>query len=98
MVEEGRRPVAGYHANWMPHMWRVRVSKITDSPMYSDIIDNGDDIAKKVVAFFIKHIKEYVEGIIEVDVIDDIPPDTDSEIMVYAPDDIYLISSHKKDP
>lgn len=68
------------------------------SKRYSDIIDNGDDIAKKVVAFFIKHIKEYVEGIIEVDVIDDIPPDTDSEIMVYAPDDIYLISSHKKDP
>ena len=42
VVEEGRRPVAGYHANWMPHMWRVRVSKITDSPMYSDIIDNND--------------------------------------------------------
>lgn len=40
VVEEGRRPVAGYHANWMPHMWRIRVSKITDSPMYNDIIDN----------------------------------------------------------
>ncbi len=42
VVEEGRRPVAGYHANWLPHMWRVRVSKITDSPMYNDIIDNND--------------------------------------------------------
>lgn len=43
VVEEGRRPVAGFHANWLPHMWRVRVSKITDSPMYSDIIDGNDD-------------------------------------------------------
>lgn len=42
VVEEGRRPVAGYHANWLPHMWRVRVSKITDSPLYNDIIDNND--------------------------------------------------------
>lgn len=40
VVEEGRRPVAGYHANWLSHMWRVRVSKISDSPMYNDIIDN----------------------------------------------------------
>lgn len=42
VVEEGRRPVAGYHANWLPHLWRVRVSKITDSPIYNDIIDNND--------------------------------------------------------
>lgn len=43
VVEEGRRPVAGYHANWLPHMWRVRVSKITDSPMYNDILGDNDD-------------------------------------------------------
>lgn len=43
VVQEGRRPVQGFHANWLPHMWRVRVKKITDSPMYDDILDDNSN-------------------------------------------------------
>lgn len=43
VIQEGRRPVQGFNVNWLPHLWRVRIKKITDSPMYDDILDSNDD-------------------------------------------------------
>ena len=43
VVQEGRRPAQGFNANWLPHLWRVRLKKITDSPMYDDILGDNND-------------------------------------------------------
>ncbi len=43
VVQEARRPVQGFNVNWLPHLWRVRIKKITDSPMYDDILDENAD-------------------------------------------------------
>lgn len=40
VVEEGRRGADGYGPTWLPHIWRVRVKKISDSREYSDILEN----------------------------------------------------------
>lgn len=42
VVKEARRPADGYDMGWMPHLWRVRCSKMTASKEYNDIIDDDD--------------------------------------------------------
>lgn len=50
VVEEGSRPADGYDHNWLPHIWRVKCSPMTDSQEFADILDkpmtnvNGDPV------------------------------------------------------
>jgi hypothetical protein len=45
VVEEVDRPSEGYSATWYPHLYRLKLKKLTDSQQYSDILDNpaGED-------------------------------------------------------
>ena len=42
-VEDGSRPAEGYSPLWLPHLWRIKMSVLTDSQEYSDILDRRDD-------------------------------------------------------
>ena len=45
VVEEVDRPSEGYSATWYPHLYRLKLKKLTDSQQYSDILDKpaGED-------------------------------------------------------
>lgn len=45
VVEEVDRPSEGYSATWYPHLYRLKLKKLTDSQQYSDILDQpaGED-------------------------------------------------------
>ena len=41
VVSDSGRPAEGYDARWWPHLWRVKLGNITDSPEYRDILGTG---------------------------------------------------------
>jgi hypothetical protein len=45
VVEEVDRPSEGYSATWYPHLYRLKLKKLTDTQQYSDILDKpaGED-------------------------------------------------------
>ncbi len=43
VVSDAGRPSEGYSPRWWPHLWRVKLTNITDSPEYRDILGTGDD-------------------------------------------------------
>lgn len=43
VVSDAGRPAEGYSPRWWPHLWRVKLTNITDSPEYRDILGTGDD-------------------------------------------------------
>ena len=43
VVMEGARPAEGYDPRWWSHLWRVRLSTITDSQEYRDILGTGEE-------------------------------------------------------
>jgi hypothetical protein len=47
VVEEVDRPSEGYSATWYPHLYRLKLKKLTDTQQYSDILDKpaGEDSA-----------------------------------------------------
>jgi hypothetical protein len=46
VVEEVDRPSEGYSATWYPHLYRLKLKKLTDTQQYSDILDKpaGEDV------------------------------------------------------
>jgi len=42
VVSDAGRPAEGYDARWWPHLWRVKLTNITDSPEYRDILGTGE--------------------------------------------------------
>lgn len=64
---------------------------------FQEYVDDFEPFTKNALTYLLKLLKEYVDGVIEVDDINKIPPNTDAEIMVYAPDDVYLIASTKRE-
>ena len=42
VVSDCGRPAEGYDPRWWPHLWRVKLTNITDSPEYRDILGTGD--------------------------------------------------------
>ena len=42
VVSDAGRPAEGYDARWWPHLWRVKLTGITDSPEYRDILGTGE--------------------------------------------------------
>lgn len=58
------------------------------SPYFED--DRGREFTEVVLGKFVKLIRGYVNGLIEVTNIEKLPEGTDAEIMIYAPEDIYL--------
>lgn len=42
VVQDGKRSAEGYDPNWLPHVFRIRMKKLTDSVEYQDIFDNDD--------------------------------------------------------
>lgn len=40
VVQDAFKTYEGYSATWQAHIWKLRVKPITDSPEYSDILDN----------------------------------------------------------
>lgn len=47
VVEEVDRPSEGYSATWYPHLYRLKLKKLTDTQQYSDILDKpaGEDVS-----------------------------------------------------
>ncbi len=45
VIEEVDRPSEGYSATWYPHLYRLKLKKLTDSQQYADILDQpaGED-------------------------------------------------------
>lgn len=41
-VEDASRAKDGYDPTWRPHLWRIKMSPITDSQEYRDILGDGD--------------------------------------------------------
>jgi hypothetical protein len=41
VVSDAGRPAEGYDPRWWPHLWRVKLKNITDSPEYRDILGTG---------------------------------------------------------
>lgn len=42
VVSDAGRPAEGYDPRWWPHLWRVKLKNITDSPEYRDILGTGE--------------------------------------------------------
>ena len=42
VVSDAGRPAEGYDPRWWPHLWRVKLTNITDSPEYRDILGTGE--------------------------------------------------------
>lgn len=43
VVTDGGRPSEGFSPRWWPHLWRVKLSGITDSSEYRDILGTGEN-------------------------------------------------------
>lgn len=43
VVQDANRGSEGFAATWMPHIWRVKLSPITDSQEYADILGTAQD-------------------------------------------------------
>ena len=43
VIQDGKRTGEGYDPNWLPHVFRVRMKKLTDSKEFQDIFDNDMD-------------------------------------------------------
>jgi len=58
VVQDANRGSEGFSATWMPHIWRVKLSPITDSQEYGDILgDAGDaDSLKNTVSSYKKEL------------------------------------------
>jgi|TARA_B110000858_G_scaffold151157_1_gene172077 hypothetical protein len=42
VVSDSGRPAEGYDPRWWPHLWKVKLTNITDSPEYRDILGTGE--------------------------------------------------------
>lgn len=42
VVSDCGRPAEGYDPRWWPHLWRCKLTNITDSPEYRDILGTGE--------------------------------------------------------
>lgn len=58
-------------------------------------VEKPVEFTKIVLKFIIEKLKDYVNNIQEVDSVNKLPLPTNAEVMIYAPDDIYLISTVK---
>jgi len=43
VITDASRPAEGYDPRWWPHLWRVKLKGITDSPEYRDILGTGEE-------------------------------------------------------
>lgn len=43
VIQDANRGSEGFSATWMPHIWRVKLSPLTDSQEYSDILGTAND-------------------------------------------------------
>ena len=59
VVQEGTRPADGYDPGWWPHLWRVKLTPMPDSPEYNDILGDGteDDDLRNLVSQYANDIK-----------------------------------------
>lgn len=64
---------------------------------YTKVMDDelAIKLTKRILVLLVSRLTNYIEDIRYTTVIDDIPNDTESEIMLYAPDDIYLKANKK---
>ena len=58
VVQDANRGSEGFSATWMPHIWRVKLSPITDSQEYADILGNAEqeDSLKNVISSYKKEL------------------------------------------
>ena len=45
VVEDGYRAASGYSATWLPHIYKLKVKPLTNSPEFSKLLYNGVDVA-----------------------------------------------------
>lgn len=43
VVSDGSRPSEGFDPNWWPHLWKVKLTPMTDSQEYRDILGTGEE-------------------------------------------------------
>ena len=58
VVQDANRGSEGFSATWMPHIWRVKLSPITDSQEYADILGTAEqeDSLKNVISSYKKEL------------------------------------------
>lgn len=42
-IEDANRSAGGFSQSWWPHLWRIKISPITDSQEFRDILGDGDN-------------------------------------------------------
>lgn len=62
---------------------------------YSELLgaEHGTNLTKNVLAKMVGILTDYINDVVYTTDISDIPENTDSEVMVYAPNDLYLLKS-----
>lgn len=58
VVQDANRGSEGFSATWMPHIWRVKLSPLTDSQEYADLLGTAEDphSIKNVVSAYKKEL------------------------------------------
>jgi len=62
---------------------------------FSDLMDakHSTALTKNVLAIIVGELKSYIGDIVKTTNVSDIPDNIEAEIMIYAPDDIYIIAN-----
>ena len=62
---------------------------------FSDLMDakHSTALTKNVLAIIVGELKSYIGDIVKTTNVSDIPDNIEAEIMIYAPDDIYMIAN-----
>ena len=65
---------------------------------FSDLMDTKHSTAltKNVLAIIVGELKSYMGDIVKTTDVSDIPGNIEAEIMIYAPDDIYMIANKNR--
>lgn len=64
VVEDAKRSAEGYDARWLPHIWRVRVKKMSASREYNDILENSETSGLEQLMGQYNRLKEINEGVV----------------------------------
>ena len=66
-IEDGSRPAEGFSPLWLPHLWRVKMSVLSDSQEYSGILDrerDGADSLREIISTYDRKM-EIVDAVTE---------------------------------
>lgn len=64
VVEDAKRSAEGYDARWLPHIWRVRVKKMSNSREYNDVMENSETGLEQLMGQY-RRLQEVNQGLVD---------------------------------